>query len=238
MIKIKTNNVRNHFKNDSVSVTEIFSVPVYEKRFAEHNVFKNTIMDYLLNDELYSRNTSRETLKFTHPNLHKMTEFQTFVAFINESVSEVFTDLGFVPSFEITGLWATRQNMQGSYHHRHIHHNSFISGVYYLNGTSGITKGTNFFSDWKDPLILPAVINQRSVKINSVYETSFEEGKAVIFPSWIEHGTPFNPDDSERVILSFNCMPVGKTNTDPFERYNYQSVQDADLINYNDEKYK
>lgn len=236
MIKIpQQNNVIS--RNPPIRCMDLFSVPLYEKYFAGHHEFKQTVIDQLLDDDLYIRNTQRSTLKFTHPNLHKEPAFKPFVDFVKEAVTEVFNDLGYIPNFELMGLWATRHIEKG-YHHRHLHHNSFLGGVYYFNGVSGKTAGTTFFSDWKSFVIRPAAISPERIKIKQNFTTVFEEGKLVLFPAFLEHDTLYNPEDSDRIILSFNCMPVGKTNTDPFERYNYQSTENAELISYNDEKYK
>lgn len=237
MIKIKHNNVTYEKSNSSLQTKELFATPIYEKYYGKHEEFKHTVINYLKDDTIYNRNTHRQTLKFTHPNLHKEPLFKPIVEFLHETISEVFIDLGFVPNFELTGLWATRQSVSGGYHHRHIHHNSFISGVYYLNGSEN-TIGTTFFSSSIEEVIRPAVLDESSMKIRYNHTTTFEEGKAVVFPAILQHSTGFNPADSDRIILSYNCMPIGKTNTDPFERYNYQSIENADVISYNDERYK
>ena len=60
----------------------------------------------------------------------------------------------------------------------------------------------------------------------------WEEGKLIIFPAWAVHDTAINRSDRARTILSFNVMPLGKTNIDPFDRYHYQSVDNVEMINY------
>lgn len=238
MIKIQPHNFEpqkvEEVKNDPIKPIEIFSIPIYEKRFTNHQSFKEQVSSYLFDDNSYV-NTSRETLKFTHANLHKEPLFQSFVNFLEESITEVFNDLNYVPSFEITGVWATR-HIDGGYHHRHTHQNSFIAGVYYFNGVNNVSPGTTFFSDWKQGLIQPAMTKPGN-RIQHSFTTNFEEGKLIIFPSWVEHSTQINKN-SDRIILSFNCMPVGKTNIDCFDRYNYQSIENAELISYNEEKIK
>lgn len=239
MIKIQPHNFEPVVKveevvNEPIKVVNLFSIPIYEKKFANHQNFKEQVSGYLFDDNSYT-NTSRETLKFTHPNLHKEPLFQPFINFLKESITEVFNDLNYVPSFDITGVWATR-HIQGGYHHRHVHKNSFLGGVYYFNGIDNKTPGTTFFSDWKPSIIQPAVTKLGN-RIQYSHITNFEEGKLIIFPAWLEHNTPVNYG-SDRIILSFNCMPVGKTNVDTFDRYNYQSIENAELISYNEEKFK
>lgn len=236
MIKIQPHSFEETPVNSPARPIPLFSIPIYEKYYGNHETFKQSVSEYLFDDNNYQRNTSRETLKFTHPNLHKEPAFQPFVEFLKEGIAEAFTDLGYVPSFNITGIWATR-HIAGGYHHRHVHNNSFIAGVYYFNGIEGKTPGTTFYSDWKPNLIKPAMLTPPRLKLSYSHTSFFEEGKLIIFPAWLEHNTPPNVPGSDRIILSFNCMPVGKTNNDPFDRYNYQSIENAEMISYNDEKF-
>jgi uncharacterized protein (TIGR02466 family) len=206
----------------------LFSVPIFKFKFEQHNELKQTFVDYLADEKLYEKNTRRTTLYFTEPNLHKEKIFEPFTNFINNSVEKVFTELNYVPSFNITGMWATKHKKNG-FHHRHQHYNSFIAGVYYLDGKNA--SGTIFHSPYQISPIAPAKIKKEVIVLNRTYSSNFEEGTLVIFPAWLEHSTVSNGDSEHtRTILSFNVMPVGKTNTDPFDRYNYQDITEADMM--------
>lgn len=217
-----------------MQVRELFGIPLYKRKYEYHNVDKDTIMNFLGDESLYEKNTLRETLKFTHPNLHKEIIFSPFVDFVKESLSTAFIDLGFVPNFEITAMWATR-HIQGGFHHRHTHSNAFLAGVYYLDGPEE-ASGTNFYNpNHYHRVMVPATIPGRGMKMKNRVYVPWEEGNLVIFPTWLMHDTNYNSQTEYRTILSFNCMPVGKTTDDTFDRYNYQSVAEADMINYKHE---
>ncbi len=227
----------HQYISNTMEHINLFSVPIYKFRFAEHETCKSKIMNYLNNDEVYKDN-SRGHLEFTSPNLHKLPEFEEFKNFVIDSSKEVMTNLGYVPSLQLTGLWATRHREFG-FHHRHSHGNSFLAGVYYLNGTSN-NSGTTFFNGNRNTQIVPARLSNRSLKIPYQWTSKFEEGTLLIFPSWLEHETSVNRlehTNSIRHILSFNIMPLGKTNSDEFDRFNYLDVSDADMISRRDDRF-
>ena len=215
-------------------VRELFGIPLYKRKYEYHSVDKQLVMGYLENEEIYEKNTFRDTLKLSHPNLHKEVLFTPFIDFVKDSLTQAFIDLGYEPSFEITAMWATR-HIKGGFHHRHTHGNSFLAGVYYFDGPDN-SSGTNFYNPVHyHRVILPARIPGKTQKFKGGMTIPWEEGSLVIFPAWLMHDTNYNSDDKYRTILSFNCMPVGKTTYDTFDRYNYQSIENADLVNYKDE---
>jgi uncharacterized protein (TIGR02466 family) len=214
----------------------LFSIPIYKFKFAEHELYKSKMMDYLNNEDVY-KNNSRGHIDFSSPDLHKLTEFAEFTNFVNNSLNESMTALGYLPSIQLTGLWATRHR-DNLYHHRHSHGNSFLAGVYYLNGTSA-NSGTTFFSNNRFNQIVPARLPGTNMRIRQRWSSGFEEGTLLIFPSWLEHETNINrlaTTNSVRHILSFNAMPLGKTTGDEFDRYNYQDISEADMISSRDER--
>ena len=215
---------------------ELFGVPIFKTKFDKHERVKAEYLNFLEDKKLYEKNTSAPRLQFTHPNLHREGVFADFTAFVTECLTESFISLGFVPSFQITGMWATK-HPTGGYHHLHSHGNSFLAGVYYLDGGNS-PAGTRFNCPhryWNT--IIPAKLSETSAKTPKNREIiPFEEGNLVIFPAWLEHQTNANTEEKERTILSFNVMPLGKTNADTFDRFCYKESTPADMINYNSEK--
>ncbi len=208
-----------------------FTIPIYKFKFADHQRYKPKFMEYLLDESVFKENTvPGSNLKFTSPNLDMNELFQPFVSFACENVSRVMNELGYKPDIQMTGLWATKQVDNGG-HHRHSHGNSFLAGVYYLHGN--ITNvGTTFHAPYNHTQIVPAK-NGNPLVLAKSRTTFFEEGTLYIFPAWLEHGTGLNrmsQTQSERYILSFNTLPVGMTNHDPFDRYNYIGVMREDMV--------
>jgi uncharacterized protein (TIGR02466 family) len=218
---------------------DLFSVRIFRNTFPQHEVHKPIMMDLLKDRTLYVRNTLAGTLHFTHPNLHKIDEFKPVVDFIKTNVAETFTQLGFIPKFQMTGMWATR-HPRGGFHHRHSHGNSFLAGIYYLDGAENASN-TEFYSphQYNNIIVPPRLADtSESRHINRMVEVNrFEEGTLIIFPAWLVHDTAINYEQTDRTVLSFNIMPVGKTNHDTFDRFNYAEIQTEDMISYADERF-
>lgn len=109
----------------------------------------------------------------------------------------------------ITSMWGNVSKSHLYSHSQHIHPNSYLSGIVYLKGPENCS-GTTFH----DPRPAVQVLEPDYEEVNSLtlsrYETNFEEGKVMIFPSWLPHSvvpslTSYE-DGDVRVTLSFNVM--------------------------------
>ena len=217
----------------------LFAIPLHRFVFEEHASLKAQYMEYLNDNSVYGENTrTNASLHFTSPNLHKLPLFSKFVDFAQTSLHEAMTDLGWAPSIQITGMWATKHTDNGN-HHRHTHGNSFLGGVYYLNGSDN-TAGTNFYNVHRHHhQIIPARLPNVNRKILNSWTSRFREGELIIFPAWLEHDTNVNriaSTNTVRHILSFNTMPLGKNTHDEFDRFNFKEVEPSDMISRRDER--
>lgn len=211
-----------------MQLKEMFGIPLYSEKFEEHQKYKPQVMEFLNKPDAYWNCQPNSKVKLSSPQLEKEPEFAPFVDFFIKTMKKAYLDMGFYPNFEITGMWSARQ-VPGANHHRHIHKNTFLIGCYYLDGDAGC-GGTTFMSPiWNHYNIYPPKYPGLPSKVLRKETSPFEEGKLIIWPAWVEHGTEENFSGRERTILAFNTMPLGKTNSDPFERYHYQSIEGLDL---------
>jgi hypothetical protein len=158
---------------------KLFSVPVWKFKFQDHAVYKDKMMSYLNNPDVYKNNSSSTRLYFTTPNLDKLEEFSELKNFIHVSLKQTMVNSGFKPNIQLTGMWSTKQENNG-YHHRHTHANSFLTGVYYMSGTSA-NSGTIFYNPLKyNRIFLPARLEGTSEKLTSSYSNPFEEGTLIV----------------------------------------------------------
>jgi uncharacterized protein (TIGR02466 family) len=217
-----------------MEVHNLFSIPVYKFKFGNHLIHKEKMMNYLNNDEVYRENTreKRKSLCFTRPNLQNIPEFKEFKSFAQLSLQIAMRDLGFVPSIQITGMWATKHHNGGS-HHTHQHGNSFLTGVYYLHGNEN-HAGTTFHNVHRNhKQIVPEMIPGATLRHVDTVQTTFKEGTLFLFPSWLVHGTDTNNTEQTndtRHILSFNGMPLGASAHDEFEKFDYQDMEKSTAI--------
>jgi uncharacterized protein (TIGR02466 family) len=203
----------------------LFSTPVFRFVNPNHNAQKSIILDFLRSEDVYVN--TREvghTVDMTSPNLHKIPIFNELKDFMKTSVEQSMEYFGFAGDVQITSLWASRHNALGVSHHRHFHANTFLAGVYYLQGGKD-SPGTTFFNQKFITNIVPRLldnqVNQKSHVLNTHWESEFEEGTFLVFPAWVEHSTKSHKSSEPRYILAMNTMPHGKTNNDVFDRFVY-----------------
>jgi uncharacterized protein (TIGR02466 family) len=125
-------------------------------------------------------------------------------------VSLYLDELGVIRDSEkMTCMWANISKSKNR-HAVHMHPNSFLSGVLYLN-----TPGTPGNIGFKDPRpgaeILAFNYKEDSVFKYRTREVEPKEGLLILFPSWLQHGTTRGnfEDLEDRISLSFNILPTG-----------------------------
>jgi uncharacterized protein (TIGR02466 family) len=234
-VEIEIENTEYTINNNLIG-KNLFGIPIYKTRFKHHSVLKPKWLEYLSDKENFRKNTRTGRLLFTSPNIHKEKIFEPLKEFVEDSLKLVMKDGGFTPDIALTGMWAT-VHPDGGFHHRHHHHNAYWAGVYYLDGSIN-SAGTTFYSPhYYNTIMSPKREKSAPSRMRNEYTSKFEEGTLVIFPAWLQHATASNDLRSSgkyRKIISFNSMPVGATNTDPFDRYNYPQPDD-NMVNYNED---
>jgi hypothetical protein len=217
----------------------IFAVPLYKFKFDKHEEFKAQVMGYISDSESYKDTSSPgAVLKYTSPNLHKLELFKPITEFFQTCLEQVMDDMGYKPNIQITSLWGT-EHQDGGSHHRHVHQNAFLGGVYYLDGWVR-SSGTIFYSPYGFNQITPAV-SGKPFRIQHNHITQFEEGTLYLFPAWLQHSTNVNRIEttkSIRHIIGCNAMPLGPTNHDEWDRFDYQSIENRELISKRSDRFK
>lgn len=119
---------------------------------------------------------------------------------IEEHVVSYINGMG-LDKYEWTILssWLT-QTKQNEFARVHAHGGSDIAGVYYLdsNGEDG-----NLYFRTPNVLLNQSYIAQH---IPNEYETVPKNGKILLWPAYLDHGTRSNVTEHERVSLSFNIV--------------------------------
>mgnify|MGYP000409722287 FL=1 len=115
--------------------------------------------------------------------------------------------------FVFTSSWINRLEKSEDIA-KHIHKNSIISGVYYIDVTPNsapITfhKNITHLNTW------PASTTPASAGVNwnqfntDAYTFNPVNGLAILFPSHLEHSVPFSNEDTYRYGLAFNLFATG-----------------------------
>ena len=137
--------------------------------------------------------------------LHRRAELRELVSCVDRGVTSIlrFLRIGH-DAFEITGCWATVL-AKGAAHKAHSHPNNFLSGVYYVRADAGADR-INFHDPRRQTgVIRPPVVELTAENTDQVVIT-VRSGTLLIFPSWLEHSVDTNPNEAERISVSFNVM--------------------------------
>jgi uncharacterized protein (TIGR02466 family) len=122
---------------------------------------------------------------------------------INHYVYEVLCITKSVELY-ITQSWLN-VNPSETAHHPHHHFNSFVSGTYYLQGSTPILfiHNTEIFQNFDFDITKQNYFNANFCQV------PIKEGRCVLFPSTLHHGVNPNEDKEERISLSFNTFIKG-----------------------------
>lgn len=125
--------------------------------------------------------------------------------FINRSVQEYFHTI-YSPANDIQ-LYTTQSwlnvTQPGEYHHKHRHHNSFVSGVLYIHAEKDIDKITFFKPDASNFWVKNGAWN---VYNSESWYFPVKTGELVIFPSTLEHMVTITESQDPRISLAFNTF--------------------------------
>jgi len=151
-------------------------------------------------------------------------EFSQLIQFFADSIqktvgaanTEVWPQGKMSLKLEIIGCWFQIQNGM-AFHDVHTHGNCSWSGVYYvqvddeakrmshpeIGVTNGVTRFYGPYSQWQGGSYMD--IGNTYLQKNSI-DVSPEEGKLVIFPSYLPHMAMPYEGEKDRIIVSFNAQ--------------------------------
>ncbi len=217
---------------------DVFKIPVLKFKYDEAEKYKSEWVEYLDNYDKYSNFKDSPNLKMTEPTLHKDKIFNPLRAFMTQCLYQYIRHCNMNLDIGITSMWGTKQPDDG-YHHSHTHGNTFAVGVYYLHTDSEKAPGTRFNNVLNDFLLIrssmiPEVTdsmrkNNKTSMYSAYHELPFEEGTLVLFPGWLRHDTT-QFSGKNRYVISLNSMPIGMTDQEPYDRYNFPNPKDMKLF--------
>ena len=145
-------------------------------------------------------------------NVHilKSKPLRNFKKFLSTSVHEYARDVMLTNSrFRITNSWVNRSEY-ASGHHTHIHENSVLSGVFFVQSDETCPPIT-FESPMNNWQINPRKGDEGRTTTNEfnnfTYSHSPVPGTLLLFSSAIRHHVDPNPSQTERISISFNTFP-------------------------------
>jgi uncharacterized protein (TIGR02466 family) len=141
------------------------------------------------------------TTCFYNFNLYNEKRYRPLMIHIMQSIYDTYRE--FVPDvkFEPGNAWWTVYS-KGAFIPRHTHYNSMISGAYYVRHPKD--AGTISFFNPIANLVNHLTCESLIWKADTRMEVQPKTGTLLLFPSWLEHETPPNESDEDKIIVSFN----------------------------------
>jgi uncharacterized protein (TIGR02466 family) len=207
-------------------IASLFPTPVYVTKLEGGATTEelNFVNDIKLYNVIEGQNFgSKEFNIIERPELKRIKTFiETHIKNFSDKVLSVDNEL------LITISWLNR-NPPGTWHYRHSHSNSLVSGVFYFNDPVPI----EFYTD--KTVASPGTIKFHPSTYNTFnsnsWELPVEKSMLILFPSYIEHCVKPNTYDHDRISLSFNVWTNGKLGHAPTSDYiNLDKPKSKDLI--------
>ena len=122
---------------------------------------------------------------------------------VNEILGQIYVDNA---SIRMINSWANISR-KGEYTLPHIHEEASWSCVYYVTPT----EDANLYL--KDPRLLEYMDKShhylKQPYTNVIRKRPFNEGEAILFPSWLEHGVGVGTKNVTRISISCNFLIEG-----------------------------
>ena len=141
--------------------------------------------------------------------LNELPQFEEICKIFIQELKDVFKELSIIyDDVYINNMWGNIASSDNK-HDAHTHPNSYYSGIFYIKTPKNCAK-TFFHSPIEgSKVICPDVSEFNDLNIGK-YHITPEEGKLIIFPSWLLHSVDNlgeYPDPSEdRITLAFTVM--------------------------------
>ena len=194
--------------NIDYNIEEIFPTPVFKTNIP---VELSSISNFLLYQEtttgVDSQNygeRSKNSYILDTPECRELHDYiLQVVTFFGKNVMYYEYD-----EYKFSQSWVSYK-YPNQHHHRHIHPNSLISGVFYFGAMDNNIPSIFFHRESSSPLLRPRMRQDLmdSQFSQPTFEVKPEPGLMVLFPSYLEHSVSPNKTNFVRSSLAFNVVP-------------------------------
>ena len=185
-------------KNKKPEIISIFPTPIFVANYGKTDNELEIIKTMPFKDPFGNGNqTTKNSYILDHTELGRLKGFilenlKIYAKTVLETSEELY----------ITQSWANR-NKKGMVHHEHIHPNSIVSGILFLNEEKKLPPvkfSKNMFNS------IQLKINKYNFFNSANFSLANDPGNLVLFPSSLRHSVPVNTHEEERYTLSFNTF--------------------------------
>jgi hypothetical protein len=196
------------------TIVPLFSVPIlYQLDSGRRLTSAELEIIELAARESVPNNFSKNRNILNLPGLEKLR------AFCQNAINEYAVEICKVTDeFYITNSWATK-NLNSVEHFKHAHPNSIFSGVFYFQAEENAAPMT---VHCKSPIFKNFALEYHYAEYSMLNSNNWsfpvQTGSLIVFPSWLEHGSPENKSTAPRQLIGFNSFVRGQ-----FGDFNYCS---------------
>ena len=187
-------------KEKKPEIIPIFPTPIFIVNYGKVNNELEAIKKMSFKDPFGNGNGNQNT---KNSYILNMIELGYLKGFILENL-KLYAKAVLETSEElyITQSWANR-NKKGMVHHEHVHPNSIVSGVLFLNKEEKLPP-IEFSKNVLDSIQLKT--NKFNFFNGANFSVGVKPGNLILFPSSLRHSVPVNTQKEERYTLSFNTF--------------------------------
>lgn len=200
---------------ENLEIISLFPTPVLRVRVQEY--FKDEILKLkqLKMEPVYGNDLKADANHFKSVESYclDLPGMEILKAYIEKEVKDFYLHgLAIESDIMITQSWVNR-NINGGGTHVHYHHNSVISGVYYMDvpDNSTLIKFYKANVDRATVYRLEPDVNPNLLKGNPYAQTvstiPVANNEILLFPSYLPHGVPNMATTEDRWCLAFNSVP-------------------------------
>ena len=200
---------------ENLEIISLFPTPVLRVRVQEY--FQDEIwkLKQLEMEHVYANNVAPDLNHFKSIESYclDLPGMEKFKDYIEKEVKDFYVHgLAIDGDIKITQSWVNK-NINGGGTHAHYHHNSIVSGVYYMDVPDNSTLIKFYKPDVDRSTVyrLEPEVNPNLLEGNPYAQTKaiipVANSEILLFPSYLPHSVPDMATSKDRWTLAFNTVP-------------------------------
>ena len=188
----------------TMEITSLFSIPICEHHYDDD--LGDLEEECIRRSTLDSGRIASNSGGWQSNNIFSDDDFfSEFILEIEKQANNFAKELEIYQKGKIGNLWINI-NEYKDYNRRHHHPESIISGVFYVK-VPDKSSVLRFFHPSSDFMVRDWNVDFKcNMYTSSIWEIFPEEGKLLLFPSWLEHEVDQNLSQEKRISISFNLV--------------------------------
>ncbi|MDA9697929.1 TIGR02466 family protein [Candidatus Pelagibacter sp.] len=196
----------------NIRIHKFFPVPVFEQRLENYKdlnpQLENFIYDLKKNNPEGQKRSNAGGWHSPFFNINESEPVKKLISSFTKSLPEIMTEhMGWrinKDKITILDMWSV-VNKKNTFNVQHSHPNSLLSAAYYVKAKKN-SGNIKFF----DPKEMKTMYHPPIQKFNEIsaeiIKIEPEEGKLLLFPSYLNHAVEENLSDEDRIVISFNLV--------------------------------